>query len=102
MSEPIFIKQLKGIEQLIARFCDDGDGKLEEKNSKGVNEISLFNTELEAYRSGKQKVSIFENKEVAPRDATYVAPHPEVVLKKREEANAASSEKADVVANLLN
>lgn len=74
MSDPIFISQLKGIEQLIARFCDDGDGKLEEKNSKGVNEISLFNTELEAYRSGKQKVSIFENKEVAPRDATYVAP----------------------------
>ena len=73
MSDPIFIKQLKGIEQLIARFCDDGDGKLEEKNSEGVNEISLFNTELEAYRSGKQNVSIFENKEVAPRDATYIA-----------------------------
>ena len=73
MSEPIFIDKLKGIEKLIAKFCDNGDGKLEENNSEGVNEISLFNSKMEDYRLGKLNVSIFRNKEIAPRDATYVA-----------------------------
>ena len=73
MSEPIFIKNLKGLEKIIAKKCDkDGNGKLEKTDS--FDEISLFDSMKNKLIKGKENSSIFNNQYIAERDATYVAP----------------------------
>lgn len=73
MAEPIDISKLKGIEKLVAQFCDiNKDGKLEKTDK--FDEISLFNKELTNFRKwNPDKNSIFRDDNIAPRDATRVA-----------------------------
>lgn len=73
MAEPIDISKLKGIEKLVAQFCDiNKDGKLEKTDK--FDEISLFNQEFANFNKwNSDKTSIFRDKYIAPRDATRVA-----------------------------
>lgn len=65
MSEPIFIKNLKGLERFIAGNCDkDSNGKLEN------DEITIFNSQLQKYSASTS--SIFTESHVEQNDATRV------------------------------
>lgn len=68
-----FIQNPRSLEEFIVRTNDDSDSEAIKKNSKNDKNIILFK-EANKLPQTRNKMDFFYNREVAPRDATYVAP----------------------------